>query len=518
MSSVLADCTSSGKANDLISGACENQRRVAFVTMGCAKNEVDSAHMGKILQKAGYTLVDEPDQADVVIVNTCSFIQSATEESLEAIFDAANLSRVTSGECALVVAGCLPARYGDELVQELPEVDAFVACEDEAKIDQVLAALTSAPDDKSQQTEQGYPSGSDVAETYADEANAACEAYDAHEAHEAEGADELVDDVDGLDNQLADDELVDDGSSLTFDPVEPHLSFAYVKISDGCDRFCSYCTIPFIRGRYHSYSFEQIYDEVAAHVASGVQEIDLVAQDTGRWGEDLTPARDLAWLADKLSEAFPDTWFRLLYIQPEGVSDRLLEVMAQRDNLCSYLDIPLQHISGHLLKSMHRRGDRTSVVTLLEKIHHYLPEATLRTTLMTGFPGETEEDFEELCEFVSEGFFDYIGIFAYSREEGTRAFDLPNQVDEDEKIDRARQLRELADSICSAKIAERIGSQLEVLVEAIEDDGQVVGRAQCQAPEVDGSTFLDRGTPGQKLRVIIDDALMYEMEGTVVDG
>lgn len=432
---------------------------VCFVTMGCAKNEVDSAAMARALRAAGYQVDDDPTSADVIIVNTCSFIQSATEESLEAIFEAASLPAVARGEAAIVVAGCMPARYGDDLAEELNEARAFVPC---SKEDDIVA---------------------------------------------------VVDGLRGIDRTTwADD--IREGNTAGIAEHPGTQPFAYVKISDGCDRFCSYCTIPYIRGRYHSFPVEVIEEEVRRAIEmNGAREIVLIAQDTGRWGQDLPGGHDLAWLVDHLAAAWPDTWFRVMYLQPEGVSDDLLAVMAQRDNVCSYLDIPLQHVSQRILRAMNRPGNRSSFEELVERVQAAVPDITLRTTLIAGFPGETEEEFEDLCDFVAEAPFDYVGVFPYSREEGTAAFDLPDQLDEDEKAERAQILRDVADTACAPRIAQRIGRTCEVLVEGVEEDGQPYGRAQCQAPEVDGVTFIEKGDPGSFVSVTIVDTLLYEMEG-----
>ncbi len=434
---------------------------VAFVTLGCAKNEVDTQRMQAELRRAGFAVIDDPEQADAVVVNTCSFIQSATEESLEAIFEVAGMPNVAAG-AALIVAGCMPARYGEELTGELPEAAAFVPCSKEDDIVKVVATALSL--------------GEEDLSALASSALGAVR----------EGAVSLS------------------GSRAVS---------AYVKISDGCDRFCSYCTIPYIRGRYRSFSYDQIHDDVAHQLESGVREIVLIAQDTGRWGQDFEEPSSLAWLMGQLADEFADVWFRVMYIQPEGVTDELLETVAAHDNICNYFDIPLQHVQPHLLKAMHRSGSVEEYIALAEHVRDKVPGVTLRTTLIAGFPGETDDDFEELCSFVEDGYFDYIGVFAYSREEGTRAFDLPDQLDEDEKADRAQRLRDLADAVCTPLVAARVGSEVDVLVEGREEDGQLFGRAMCQAPEVDGVTYISAGEPGEVVKVRIVDTLLYEMEG-----
>lgn len=436
----------------------EGRKSVAFVTLGCAKNEVDTEHMRERVADAGYALADDPADADAIVVNTCSFIQAATEESLEAVFEAADLPNVANGRAALVVAGCMPARYGADLEAELVEAGAFVPCSREDDIALVLAETIGKADG---------------------EGAAPCAASSAVE-----------------------------GSSAPRGPVS-----AYVKISDGCDRFCSYCTIPFIRGRYRSFPLDDVRAEVRKQVDRGVREIVLIAQDTGRWGADFPEPSTLAALVSTLAEEHPSTWFRLMYIQPEGLTDELLEAVASHANVCDYFDIPLQHVDADILRAMNRTGSRADFEALAARVRRRMPDAALRTTLIAGFPGETDEQFEELCSFVEDADFDYIGVFPYSREEGTRAHDLPNQVDEDEKADRAQRLRDLADAVCAPRIAARIGRELDVLVEGREEDGQLFGRAMCQAPEVDGVTYLEAGEVGDIVRVRVEDTLLYEMEG-----
>ena len=431
---------------------------VSFVTLGCAKNEVDTTHMREKVQEAGYTLVNDPARAHAIVINTCSFIQAATEESLEAIFDTADLPNVEKGDSRIIVAGCMPARYGDSLADELTEAGAFVPCSREDDIVLVLNEVIGKP----QQVIQ--------------------------EDH---------------DSKIFD--LVD---AETAAPVS-----AYVKISDGCDRFCAYCTIPYIRGRYRSFSLDEIRSEIARRLAQGVREIVLIAQDTGRWGTDFDEPLSLAYLVSTLAVENPNTWFRVMYLQPEGLTDEYLYAVATYGNICSYFDIPLQHTDPEILRLMNRTGSRAHFEALIEHVRSVIPEATLRTTLIAGFPGETDEQFEALCDFVEESEFDYIGVFPYSREEGTRAFDLPEQVEDDEKLHRAQRLRDIADAVCSARIAARVGKSMDILIEGYEEDGQLFGRAQCQAPEVDGVTYLETGEVGELRTVVIADTLLYEMEG-----
>lgn len=424
-------------------------KQVSFLTLGCAKNEVDTAQMQKQLIAAGYEIVDVDAPCDAIVLNTCSFIQPAIEESIEAFLDLAALDRARSGATKLVVSGCMPARFGKDLEDELTEADLFVPCAKEDSIVELLDQLLG---------------------------NAS--------------------------------EVVREGLSF-----ESSLS-EYVKISDGCSRWCAYCTIPIIRGPYHSYPSDEILADVSQKVSGGAKEIVLIAQDSGIWGLDLTPRESLASLLERLAKAFPETWFRVMYLQPAGITDELLDVMARYDNVCSYLDIPLQHCDADILKSMNRKGSRQEYEEMVVRLRERVPGIALRTTLMVGYPGETDEQFDDLCDFVSEAAFDYVGIFAFSAEEGTKAATLPDQIDDETKQDRLQTLRDIADSVSSAVISQRVGTTQQVLVLGAEEDGQLYGRTQCQAPEVDGVTYVEDAQIGEVFSAKIDDTLLYEMEAS----
>lgn len=434
--------------------AANAQGRVCFITLGCAKNEVDTADMKKKVLGAGFALEDDPASADAVVVNTCSFIQAATEESLEAIFDVAGLENFQRGDAKLIVAGCMPARYGDDLADELTEATEFVPCSKEDDIAAILRSILGAE------------------ERAEEEAETAARAADL-------------------------------GSQPS----------AYVKISDGCDRFCSYCTIPYIRGRYRSFPLDEIMADIAEQVEAGAREIVFIAQDTGRWGDDFDEPATLAQLMAAAAEAYPDVWFRVMYIQPEGVTDELLDCVASHDNIASYFDVPLQHSDERILRAMNRRGSRAEYEALVARVRERVPGAIVRTTLIAGFPGETEEQFDDLCSFVEEADLDYVGVFPYSQEEGTRAARMDAQLDEDVKQERAQTLRDVADAVSTARVAARVGQEMDVLVLGCEEDGQLFGRAQCQAPEVDGVVYVNAGEPGDVVRCRIVDTLLYEMEG-----
>lgn len=419
-------------------------------TLGCAKNVADSRRMEQDAHDAGYRICDDVQQADAIIVNTCSFIQSATEESIECVLDVLENAQEKPDPVPVIVCGCMPARYGDDLISALPEVARFLPCKEEDSLVKVLDELLGRPG-----------------------------------AHEP------------------------DASNLVRD------AFAYVKISDGCDRWCSFCTIPKIRGRYRSFPVSQIEEQVSHLVASGIKEIVLIGQDTGVWGKDLPEKVDTAYLLDRLARAYPDTWFRIMYMEPDGVTDRLLDVMDRHENICNYLDIPLQHVVPRILKKMNRNGSAEAFLDLIRHIRSRIPRITLRTTLMSGFPGETEEDHEALLRFVQEANVDHVGVFAYSQEGGTRAADLPDQIPEEVKQMRASEVRSEADAVSSSIIHERIGSEAMVLVEGVEEDGQIFGRAESQAPEVDGITYVDKGEVGSFERASIVDTFLYDMEGEV---
>ena len=420
---------------------------VAFVTLGCAKNEVDSQNMAKALLDAGIAVTEELEDADCIVVNTCSFIQAATEESLAAIFEAADLESVASGQAKLVIAGCMPSRYGDELAQELPEAAAFVTCAGESDIVSVVEGL--------------FPGRT-----------SRCEAGGVFAAPSA-----------------------------------------YVKISDGCDRFCSFCTIPFIRGRYHSFAFDDIVRACEEAIQGGARELVLIAQDTGRWGSDFAEPKSLAWLLEALAGRFSETWIRVMYIQPEGITDELLDVVARMPNICSYFDVPLQHCNERIIASMNRTGNAQSYLELVARMRERVPGAIVRTTLISGYPGETEADFEELLDFLEQAEFDYVGVFPYSAEEGTRAAKLADQNDEETKVERATRIRDLCDAISSARLADFVGKEVDVLVLGTEEDGQLYGRGMHQAPDVDGVVYVPAGEVGDIVRVTITDTLLYEMEG-----
>lgn len=462
------------------------RRNIAFITMGCAKNEVDSAAMRESLSTSGYPIVDDLSIADVIVVNTCSFIQSATEESIDAILEVLDIPSVKEGSAALIISGCLPSRYGDEIAHEFDEAFAVLTCDDEKSIVDVVGSYFDSI------VEDAVP-GDSISEI-----------MDVLDESEPDGYPVMSDPNGPFDIEYAPD------------TVDTNLPYAYVKISDGCDRFCSYCTIPYIRGRYRSFPYATIRDSVKKHVDSGKKEIVLIAQDTGRWGTDFEEPSTLSDLLADLADQFPSVWFRVMYIQPEGVSDDLLATIRSHENICNYLDIPMQHVDRNILQSMNRKGSREEFDQLIERIVSEIPDITLRTTLIAGFPGESEDAFNELIDFVEEGYFDYVGVFPYSREDITKAAGLPDQIEDEEKLMRASKLRETADNASMVKIANRIGKDYGFLLEGEDGEGNLFGRCTCQAPETDGITFIYEEPPHEIDRVRISDTLLYDMDADLL--
>jgi ribosomal protein S12 methylthiotransferase len=428
---------------------------VAFATLGCPKNEVDTDRMRAAIVAAGHSVTSEADTADVAIVNTCAFIRDATEESVSAILEHITDWLPDNPDRKLIVTGCMVSRYGPDLAVELPEVAAFLPVAEEADIVAVIEDLTG---------------------------------------------------VSG------------DGTCGTTRPTRTAQGpSAYLQISDGCHRACTYCTIPSIRGPYRSMPLPEILAEARDLIAGGAKELVLVGQDTTEWGRDLPGAETLADVVRAVGALPGVEWLRLMYVQPDGVTDELLAAIAETPSACHYLDIPLQHAAKSVLRSMGRRGDAEAFLRLIARVRQALPGVVLRTTLIAGFPGETSADVRELQAFMRAARFDYVGVFAYSPEEGTVAADLPAQIPTRTRRARAQRLRDLADSIGCESAQSRVGNEYEVLVEGLdEDDGVVVGRWRGQAPEIDGLVLLEDGEPGTMVRVRIVDAIGYDLEGAVV--
>ncbi|MDO4436715.1 MAG: 30S ribosomal protein S12 methylthiotransferase RimO [Coriobacteriaceae bacterium] len=438
---------------------------ILYITLGCAKNEVDTDRMRSLLNAAGYGEVDSAEDADAVIINTCSFLASATSESIETTLQLAEEVADGVRQAPIVMCGCVPSRYGDELPAELPEVAAFVRADQE---DGIVA---------------------------------------------------VIDEVLGVEREV-----------LPFIPTVKRTvesAVAYVKISDGCDRYCSFCAIPYIRGRYHSRSAESILAEVRDLVAGGVREIVLIGQDTGIWGTDfkgeVAGPRNLAELISAVAEAVrPEhVWVRVLYLQPEGMTDELIAVIRDTPEVLPYIDIPVQHCNARVLKAMHRSGSTEELRELFAKLRSEIPNMVIRTTSLVGFPSETDEEAAEMLAFMDEQGFDYTSVFPYSQEDGTRAAKMDGQVDEDIKLERTQAAMDLAESLGFAATAAHVGEVAEVIVDGIEESNEgaeLIGHAWFQAPDSDGAVHLDvsEARVGDILKVRFTDSFCYELIGEVV--
>ena len=424
---------------------------VAFMTLGCPKNEVDSDRMRADVLASAYDVVTDTEQADVVVLNTCAFISDAVEEAVAEILALAAWKQEREGR-SVIVTGCLPSRYERDLASELPEVDAFLPVTEEGTLLSVLSSLTGGSADRKS------------------------------------------------------------GPTRTVDGPT-----AYLQISDGCDRRCAYCTIPSIRGPHVSRPFADVLAEAVELVAAGARELVLVGQDVSAYGRDLPQRRSLAELVTAVATLPGDYRVRLMYLQPDGVTDELLAAIAENPRVCRYLDIPIQHASASVLRSMGRSGDAESLRALFERVRSAIPGVTLRTTVMAGFPGETRAEAAELERFLAAARLDFVGVFAFSPEEGTRAGASKNQVPKRTRIARAQRLRDIADAIGTTQAAELVGSEQTVLVEGIDEEGVCVGRTCGQAPEIDGLTLLDTEfEPGTFVRARIARSELYDLIGEVL--
>lgn len=438
--------------------------KIGMISLGCPKNQVDAEIMLAKLAEGGFEITNDVDGADAVIVNTCGFIEDAKKEAIENILDMAELKKEgVIGK--IIVTGCLAERYKEEILSEIPEIDAVVGIGSNADICEVCRRALSG----------------ETVETFGEKT---C--------------------------------LPLSGERLLTTPPW----FAYLKIAEGCSNHCTYCAIPAIRGEFRSRPAEEILEEAKDLAKSGVKELIVVAQDTTRYGEDLYGKSALPALLKALSQIEQLQWIRVLYCYPERISDELLEVMASSDKLLNYLDIPIQHADAGVLKAMNRKGDKESLLALLQKIREKLPDAVLRTTLITGFPGETEEAFETLCEFVKEAQFDRLGCFAYSTEEGTPAALLPDQIDEEVRKERGEVVMEQQYRIFEAKNEALVGQILPTVVEGYDAyTDSYFGRTWRDAPDIDGQVHFTCGYElheGDFVEVEIFEVQDYDLIGEVV--
>jgi len=439
-------------------------RTIHFVSLGCPKNRVDSEVMLGVAMRAGYVHVDEANRAEVIVVNTCGFIDAAKKESVDTILELAQHKQ--SGKCCkLIVTGCLSQRHPEELADGFPEVDYFLGSSDAPKLDRVLKG-------------------------------------DAQRIWVGNPADWLM---------SATDPRV----------VSTRGASAYVKLAEGCNRKCSFCSIPSLRGLQRSRSIEDVVREVEELCGSGVLEINLISQDTVAYGRDRTDGATLVGVVRRLAEVKGLEWLRLHYLYPETLNDELIDILGNHDKVLPYIDMPLQHVADGMLRRMHRGHGGRRIVQVVERLKQKLPQATLRTTFIVGHPGETEEEFHELCEFLEFAQFNHMGVFRYSDEPGTPSYSQDNKVPLKIAEARARKLMSLQRKISNQKNRELIGKNRWVLVEGPSDESDWVmeGRHWGQAPEIDGKVFLSgsEAFPGTMRNVTFTDCRDYDLVGTLDD-
>lgn len=438
---------------------------ILFISLGCDKNLVDSEVMLGLLDSRGYKIVDDETIADVIVVNTCCFIHDAKEESIQTILEMAEYKKTGSLK-ALVVTGCLAQRYQQEIIDEIPEVDAVLGT---ASYDKIAEAID--------------------------------EALGGHSEMYLEDLDRLP--------QVSSKRLVTTGGH-----------YAYLKIAEGCDKHCTYCIIPKIRGNFRSVPMERLLKEAKELAEGGVKELILVAQETTVYGQDIYGEKSLHRLLRELCKIDGIQWIRLLYCYPEEIDANLIQVMKEEPKICHYLDLPIQHASDAILKKMGRRTSKAQLVDTIRTLREEIPDITLRTTLITGFPGETEEQHQELVEFVDEMEFDRLGVFTYSPEENTPAAEMPDQIPEEVKEDRQAELMELQQEIAFDLAEDMIDREVLVMIEGkVADENAYVGRTYRDAPNVDGLIFINTDEElmsGDFAKVKVTGAMEYDLIGELM--
>ena len=443
-----------------------NNMKILFISLGCDKNLVDSEHMLGLLVEHGFEITDSEEDAEVIVINTCCFIHDAKEESIQNILEMAKYR--TAGSCkVLLVTGCMAERYRDEIIEEIPEVDAVLGTN---SYDKILDAIQDVL-------------GGDRFQEYAD--------------------------LKGL-PKIDAQRVVTTGGH-----------YEYLKIAEGCDKHCTYCIIPKVRGDFRSVPMEHLLEEAQNLVDGGVKELILVAQETTMYGTDLYGEKRLPQLLRALCKISGLRWIRILYCYPEEIYDELIQTMKEEKKICHYLDLPIQHASDRILKRMGRRTTQAELVEIVNKLRREIPDIVLRTTLISGFPGETQEDHEELMGFVDEMEFDRLGVFTYSPEEDTPAATMPDQVAEEVKEARRDEIMELQQEISYDKGTDRIGQELLVMIEGkVADESAYIGRTYGDAPKVDGYIFVQTGEllmTGDFAKVRVTGALEYDLIGELAD-
>lgn len=439
--------------------------KLLFVSLGCDKNLVDSEDMLGVLTRAGHEIVDDENEAEAIIINTCCFINDAKEESVETILEMAEYKK--AGTCkVLIVTGCMAQRYKQEIIEEIPEVDAVLGT---TSYGEILKAVEEA-----------------VAGRHYQEYK----------------------DIDYL--------VPDQGKRV----LTTGGHFAYLKIAEGCDKHCTYCIIPKLRGKFRSVPMERLIRQAEELAEQGVKELILVAQETTLYGKDLYGEKSLHRLLKELCKVKGIRWIRILYCYPEEIYDELIQTMKEEPKICHYLDLPIQHASDEILKRMGRRTSKKQLVEIIGKLRSEIPDIALRTTLITGFPGESEANHEELMGFVDEMEFDRLGVFTYSPEEDTPAADMPEQIEESVKEDRQAELMELQQDIAFDKAEDMVGSEVLMMVEGkVADENVYVGRTYKDAPNVDGLIFVHTDAElitGDFAKVKVTGALEYDLIGELM--
>jgi ribosomal protein S12 methylthiotransferase len=488
--------------------------KVGFVSLGCPKNLVDSEVMMGMLQSGGAQITARAEDADVIVVNTCSFIDSAKQESVNTILEMAQ-HKISGKAQKLVVAGCLVERYRTEIQKNIPEVDAVVGT---GELDQILAAA-------------GIEIRQEPAESNSPfvilNSTSASQALKSGVPARAEG---LAREQSGRFSRGEWDGAIADLPNYLYDETTPRVlatpkASAYIKIAEGCDHPCGFCIIPQLRGKFRSRHFESVVAEAGRLAAQGVREITLIGQDTTCYGEDLGLKDGLALLLERLAHIEDLRWVRFLYAYPNKITGKLLETIAQNEKVCSYIDVPLQHASPSVLKRMKRGAGAEIFLKAIEKMRRTIPDLTLRTSFIVGFPGETEKDFAELCEFVQAAQFDWLGVFSYSDEEGSAAYHLADKVPPREIERRRRKLMQLQRQISKKNKRKLIGRQFDVLALGPSEETELLweGRTEMHAPEIDGKLFIndfsgrEELVPGTFYRCEISEAHDYDLVAGIVD-
>lgn len=452
--------------------------KVGFISLGCSKNLIDTEIAIGHFKNNNYEIENNPEKADIIVINTCGFINSAKEEAINTILEMAEYKKQ---KCKyLIVMGCLVQRYYDELIKELPEVDLFIKIDEYDKLWQKVEKLIE----------------NDIAEKSTTKTN------------------KKISEIEPLPMPCSDEFL---NRVLT-----TGKNYAYLKIGEGCSNKCTYCAIPYIRGPFVSRKMEDIIEEAKMLAKSGIKELIIIAQDTTKYGVDIYGEPKLAELLEEISKIPEIKWIRFLYSYPEGVTDKLIQTVKNNEKICKYFDIPIQHISNNILKKMNRRTNKKEIEDLLNKIRKEIPNVVLRTSLIVGFPGETQEDFEELSEFIKTARFDKLGAFMYSKEDGTPAARLPEQINGNTKKSRYNKIMKEQQKISSEIMKNKIGQEYEVLVEDVSFDGKfLIGRTKQDVPEIDGLVFIENENQEDKInqfvKVIVEDVKDYDLIGKVVE-